>query len=389
MKKFIKTILSLSLVAVLVLSLCSFTTKETAEEYYGKKSEEANKNNYMFYDDFSSQLPGSVPGGFSASTAGGKIITEKTETPSGFKNVVVMDDTADTGGPSIAFNFEPTRKIYFKTRFKYNSTHSGEGSMFFHIRKDGYDFTRILFAKYKYYVNPNMKYIASSLPNFAVDGMWYTYEIYFDLDQGTLDFRIESDVLKNYPGSNAESIKYDKVNGVLVGKNLSIDEGKFSADDFINNITLATSSRTGTYTFDYFIVDNNHGPVQDLPKVKIPAPTTETPVERPVPGELNISANGRIIYFANKAYAENGVTYADGKKLLSELGFDVKYDKASGVLTAHKNGKTTEFVSGKGGAVAKKNTLYIPVRAAAESLGYEVGWDSTQNIVTIGGGKND
>ena len=125
------------------------------------------------------------------------------------------------------------------------------------------------------------------------------------------------------------------------------------------------------------------------PEYGVVAPTTKAPEERLVPGELNISLNGKVLYFAYKTYAEKGTSFAHGEKLMKELGYDATYDKSLGVLTASKDGNTIQFVAQKDNARLEKNTLYIPVRATAESLGYTVNWNGEKYLVEIVGGQND
>ena len=125
--------------------------------------------------------------------------------------------------------------------------------------------------------------------------------------------------------------------------------------------------------------------VADTPEYGVVAPTTKAPEERLVPGELNITINGKVIYFAYKTYAENQRTYAHGEKLLAELGYDAYYDKSSGVLTASKEGGELSFKAGENGARLAENTLYVPVRATAESLGYTVNWNADKYLVEIAG----
>lgn len=125
------------------------------------------------------------------------------------------------------------------------------------------------------------------------------------------------------------------------------------------------------------------------PEYGVVPPTTKAPEERLVPGELNITINGKVIYFAYKAYAENERTYAHGEKLLKELGYDVNCDKASGVLSATKGASNLEFKVGEGSACLVENALFIPVRATMENLGYTVNWNGEKYLVEIVGDQND
>ena len=125
------------------------------------------------------------------------------------------------------------------------------------------------------------------------------------------------------------------------------------------------------------------------PEYGVVPPITKAPEERLVPGELNITLNGKVIYFVYRTYAENGRTYAHGEKLLSELGYLTNFDKASGILTASKSGSELTFKVGESGANMAENTLFIPVRATAESLGYTVNWNGDKYLVEIVGDQND
>ena len=129
--------------------------------------------------------------------------------------------------------------------------------------------------------------------------------------------------------------------------------------------------------------------VADAPEYGVVAPTTKAPEERLVPGELNITVNGKVVYFAYKTYAENQRTYAHGEKLLKEFGFDTNFDKNSGVLSAAKDNQNLVFSVGEGNAYISDGVLYIPVRAAAENLGYTVNWNGDKYLVEIVGDQND
>ena len=124
------------------------------------------------------------------------------------------------------------------------------------------------------------------------------------------------------------------------------------------------------------------------PEYGVVAPTIKAPEERLVPGELNITINGKVIYFAYKTYAENERTYVHGEKLFSFLGYYTNYDKASEVLVVEIAGDIWEFRSAEGGAQIKDNVMYIPVRDVMEALGYTVEWDSANYAVRIEGGYN-
>ena len=124
------------------------------------------------------------------------------------------------------------------------------------------------------------------------------------------------------------------------------------------------------------------------PEYGVTPPITKAPEERLVPGELNITINGKVIYFAHKTYAENERTYVHGEKLFSELGYYTNYDKASEVLVVEIAGDIWEFRSAEGGGQIRDNVMYIPVRAVMEALGYTVEWDSANYAVRIEGGYN-
>ncbi len=125
------------------------------------------------------------------------------------------------------------------------------------------------------------------------------------------------------------------------------------------------------------------------PEYGVVPPITRAPVERLVPGELNITVNGKVIYFVCKPYVENGVSFAHGEKLLYEFGFDAHFDKNTGVLSASKDGKNLVIKAGENNARMVDGVLYIPVRAIAEGLGFTVNWNGDKYLVEIVGDQND
>ena len=121
----------------------------------------------------------------------------------------------------------------------------------------------------------------------------------------------------------------------------------------------------------------------------VDTPVIQQPVERLVPGEINITVNGKVIYFVHKSYIVNGRTFAHGEKLFSEFGYETDFNKSQGVLTVSKDGETMIFTPGKDSTVLNDGAVYIPVRAVSEALGYTVGWNGEQNLVTIVGEGNE
>jgi hypothetical protein len=122
---------------------------------------------------------------------------------------------------------------------------------------------------------------------------------------------------------------------------------------------------------------------------------------------INIAVNGKALNFEGaKPIVRNGVTMIPARPVFEALGADVSYDGKTKVLTIDTDNASARLTAGvativntindRAGAGSEfnmaatdetpfieKSTFYVPLRQAAESLGFDVYWDSYYKVVTI------
>ncbi|SFR11732.1 stalk domain-containing protein [Desulfoscipio geothermicus] len=77
-------------------------------------------------------------------------------------------------------------------------------------------------------------------------------------------------------------------------------------------------------------------------------------------------------YLDGKPYANNGVTYIPLRGVFDHLGAKITWDSDRNMALIEANGKKINFKPGSDNVQIKDGRVYIPLRLAAESLGYEV-----------------
>jgi hypothetical protein len=118
----------------------------------------------------------------------------------------------------------------------------------------------------------------------------------------------------------------------------------------------------------------------------------------------NITVNGEALNFEGaKPVVRNGVTMIPARAVFEALGADVSYDGKTKVITIDADNASVRLTAGVPTIVAakigsdaelettaadetpfiEKSTFYVPLRQAAESLGFDVYWDSYYKVVAI------
>ncbi len=131
----------------------------------------------------------------------------------------------------------------------------------------------------------------------------------------------------------------------------------------------------------------------------LPAPIISDPVSYAVDGRINIKLNGKFVYFYKEPVIIDGRVLLPFRELFEFFDMRVKWDDEN--KTAVADNSLTEikitvdnnkaYVNGEEKILDVPPMLidestYAPLRFVAESLGYSVGWDNREEIVTLSGG---
>lgn len=120
-------------------------------------------------------------------------------------------------------------------------------------------------------------------------------------------------------------------------------------------------------------------------------------------GESTISSTASVSVLLNSSYALQaevlrGTIMVPARKILTALGYDVKWDAAQRAMSARQGAATLRFTAGEdvaqfgGNAPATKlpvapylayGTLFIPLRATAEAAGLRVVWDGANHRALV------
>ena len=111
---------------------------------------------------------------------------------------------------------------------------------------------------------------------------------------------------------------------------------------------------------------------------------------------IRVHVNGHIISFDNAPYIKNDTTLVGFRAILEALGAEVKWDEASGTVTAEKDGtqiklvigESTAYVDGKEyeltiPAEISNDSTMIPIRFISENLGMKVSWDGDTKLIEV------
>lgn len=114
--------------------------------------------------------------------------------------------------------------------------------------------------------------------------------------------------------------------------------------------------------------------------------------------DISIKMGDNLLTVSDIQIAPDGRTYAPYDELFDAIGATASYDKDSQTVTATAGDTTVAFVVGQYEmtvnsvpaytfappfADSATGKIYVPVRYAAQALGYVVGWDSATGCITL------
>ncbi|GAA3400761.1 TraB/GumN family protein [Paenibacillus hodogayensis] len=116
---------------------------------------------------------------------------------------------------------------------------------------------------------------------------------------------------------------------------------------------------------------------------------------------VSVELNGEQFQFSNALpIIENGVTLVPMRPLLEKLGIQVEWDESTGTVSGSKEGLSLSLKIGSKRADANgqavtlevepkliQNVTYVPLRFVAETVGYQVAWNSSLRQVSLTSGK--
>ncbi len=91
---------------------------------------------------------------------------------------------------------------------------------------------------------------------------------------------------------------------------------------------------------------------------------------------VTVVFQGDKMVFDSAPVLENGTTYVLAKNLFVSLGLEFTYDEVNNKYYVNNGSSKIE--------IDAKDGVYVPLRAAAESLGYKINWYQSSMSVSIG-----
>lgn len=395
----------LRILALLIafMMLFSITAGAVAERIDKRKVviRDLSGKNDVFCDDFNTFIPGKMPPGYSVvyNPAPSEIVTKKIIGPYGKPQTVLMVNDAVGGsiyaGPYFRKNFKEvsTGRVAFETNFKLERTgeHTHAGLRFY-LMKGSTAKIRLAVSGAE---DGSLSYNSSSgsvnltSSKIIEPGVWYRLRVVLDMDTKLANVMLESKALPT------EYVYYENLAMYTDTEDASVD-----------NFAMECAQYDCSYYFDYIKVEAGEDLKNDVPKVErkrpepIPAPVSQAPQMRPVPGRYNVSLNGEYMYFAPKPVASNGdlaVTVKSAFRIFSLIediggnGFSASGDIGSVTLKENSaevvfNGKTTTMAS----PVQNNNGKYtVLLGEFAKALGYDAVLNEDEQIMYITGGVSD
>ncbi len=114
--------------------------------------------------------------------------------------------------------------------------------------------------------------------------------------------------------------------------------------------------------------------------------------------DISISMGDKLLTITNTQIAQDGRAYAPYDELFKAMGATASYDKDSHTVTATVGDTTVTFIVGEYDMTVNSASvytdvtpfedsasgmIYVPVRYAAQALGYVVAWDSATGCITL------
>lgn len=212
-------------------------------------------------------------------------------------------------------------------------------------------------------------------------GKWYTFRFIVDLESDLYQMKVTS-----------KEAGIDKIY-----TELGLSEEASLAIESVNGIKCDVSVYDGKIILDYIKVEKS--PVfYDTSKIafvhpdnKIEPPVAESPVNRPLENAVNLCFKGEYLYPATPLYIENGKTMiyiknfamlfggeytSEGKLIIN--GKEIIFENDSDIAAVDG-----EKLKAEAKAKIKDGKLFIPLRFAAVTAGYTVGWANETKAVLI------
>lgn len=347
----------------------------------------------VFCDDYTNATIGSLPEGYSLynGNSGTVKVTEYDVTLDDGKvvrkNCLEVDDAyPDTlgrymwAGPGFYREFEPVgKKIAVEARMMFVKKTTPSFSQCFYTMSDSTYITRWVGTQTGMVTWSSTVGFEEELPQFVPD-VWYTHRMVIDLDANQTQIRIL-----------APEIGLDKTDTEL---------GFFGKDaweaETVNKLFYNTETGDGKMVFDYIKVERA---AEDLPgsmgfihPEEVISPALAKPPE-PHAGakRMNLCLNGEYVYPATPMYIENGVTMIYAKNFAQLLGgtyLPGKRIEIGGKILEFTNTADTIRFDGmekrmNSPTAQKDGKLFVPLRFAAVTFGYDVEWDAETRTVIL------
>lgn len=386
------------------MMLFSVTAGAAAERIDKRKvvTRDLSGKNDVFCDDFNTLTPGKMPPGYSVvyNPAPSEITTRKIIGPYGKPQTVLLVNDAVGGaeysGPYFRKSFQEvsTGRVAFETNFKLERTgeHTHAGLRFYlmkgstakiRVSVSGSDDGSLSYNA----VNGSGVNLTSK--KIIEPGVWYRLRVVLDMQTRLANVMLESKALPT---------------GYVYYENLAmyIDTDDASVDNF----AIECAQYDCSYYFDYIKVESGADLKNDAPEGKryrpepIPAPVSEAPQMRPVPGRYNVSLNGEYMYFAPKPVVSGSdltVTVKSAFRIFSLIeapdgsGLSASGDIGSVTLKENSaevtfNGKTAEMAA----PVQKQDgESTVLLGEFAKALGYDAVLNEEEKTMYITGGVSD
>lgn len=341
-----------------------------------------------FYEDFTGVETGTLPKSVSA---GAGVSTEYVNgvLPKLNKNCLVLDDTSHDnsyGGPStnIVFGKSYDGQVRVEIRYKYIPTGGSNWSAFVMMYQGAQGMlSRTVVASANGSTNFNYGGNDSSAleSSRVAHDTWYTLTYIIDFDEGTL-----AAYLKN----EGTGVTTKKTGASFYDSNIYKD---------INRININSQVYGGKWYIDYIRVCKNTEEIieEDEPDIVkgVPAVKVPSPVNHAVAGRINVSVDGKIKYTStDPVIGANGGVLVSAKNVAKFLG--MSYVREDSTYTLKKGTNEIIIVAGSSEmktdsgkkqlsetTVEQNTQLFIPIKDAAEYLGYEYNYNKADELVSI------
>ena len=384
--------IALSLACVLLSGVSGFAYKERVDVRNMVIRDLSTKND-IFLDDFGMMTVGDQPAGYSTYVQGESVISlSETPGPTGKKQTALLINDkvpgAEYRGASIAKSFSAVTsgKFGFEMRFKFEATGEKDYAGFQIAVNQG---STMILRIYVDGTNGGLSYVpGGNLGGKMTPGVWYTLRMIYDVDANTAQVLCTSDAYTN---------------GYILHENLAPiigGDGGYKID----NINIASRYYTGSWFIDYIRVDSGKNLEIEFERppfvhpTPIPAPITQAPMMRAVPGRINVNLDGEYMYFATAPEFDGNDLMVAVKSAFRVFGMSPI--AGSGGLSAKWDESTVTFTSGSAeiavgtekktmakAVTVKDGRNLVSLNELAKALGYNEEWNAEENTLYITGGS--